>query len=844
MTTTHKLLTTPSTTHEPIRWKGQEVYKYYPRLKSFLTTNLGEQYANFFARPQVRRGAKGRPEIVWFSDDLGVGYFEGSAAGGDKAALDIEDVFRAKIAEWETGSSEEADWATLLELCLDNAQGGKIFTDGETDVLAGWALRPLRAITGSPLGRTLPTTGAAITPPVVSPPPSASEDPPPAPAAAPSEETSSEPIDEPTFEPEPVSEPDFVPEPEPEAVAEVAESEPAREKGFLARYWWLLLLLLLLIGGLAWWLSGPPAVPLLPENPNVLVPIDSTDIGMDADSNAVVVTNRINILLRPPNTNMETFARDFKAAYSGPDYQVIYYDTMLARLQLIVPKSERVRIMEELPGKLPDYDLLIFPESMYQNQAIPSDPLFRNPAASWYFGMINASPAWDISYGSEGVIVAVVDDGCDMNHPEFKDRIVRPYNAINRNSGVYGGARHQHGTHVAGTAIAARNNQEGLAGIAPDCLLMPIQVADRQGQLPSTAIVDGVLYAINNGAKVINLSLGKQFGPFLKLRPRAYQEQMIKQAFVAEEAFWAAIINIAEENGVTIVFAAGNDGVLAGIDPMQRSPLSIKVSAVGKDGRRASFSNYGDYSTISAPGVEIVSSIPGSSYKQMQGTSMAAPIVTGAVALAQSVNPDLTPKDIRELLVRTGRPIDPSIGPLIQLGAFIRAANEAGGNINPPPGETDECADINRQIDELQRRIDELKQGCDDYSTTPDTMKMTPKPDDLDFTLGKWKSTTPLNNVATGEQLTLFFRFLADQTGELTILEPSGNRCTSDLRLRRDKRELKISQPTPAVCRADNSAYPPYNFTCSPDASGTVICQGVNQQNASNRVTFKLVKVN
>lgn len=844
MATTQKLLITPITTHEPIRWKGQEVYKYYPRLRSFLTTNMGETYANFFARPQVRRGGKGRPEILWLSDDLNSGYTEGSAAEGDKGAMEMEDTFRVKIAEWKNGSSEESDWATLLELCLDNSQGGEIFSDGETDVLAGWALRPLRAVTGGPFGRRIPKAASAVIPPVV-PPVIASEpipeNPSPAPASAPKESVSQIP------EPFPAGETASVTEPPPVAESPVEENatpEPSRDKGFFARFWWLLLLLALLLGGLIWWLTRPPAAPLLPKSPNVLVPIDSTDIGMDEDSNAIIVNNRINVLLKPPKKDMEAFARDFKAAYPGPDYRVIYYDTMLARLQLVVPKAERTKIMDELAGKLPAYDLLVFPESMYENQAKPSDPGFRNSDVSWYFDVIDAPPAWDISYGSDRVIVGIVDDGCDLNHPEFSDRIVRPYNVISRSPNVYGGANHQHGTHVAGTAVAARNNKEGLAGIAPDCLLMPIQVADRSARLPSTAIVDGVLYAINNGAKVINLSLGKQFGPFMKYRPRAYQEQMIRQAFVAEAAFWAAIFDIAEENGVTVICAAGNDEVLAGIDPMQRSPLSINVSAIGRNGRRAKFSNYGDYSTISAPGVDIYSSIPGSTYGKKQGTSMAAPIVTGAVALAKSVNPDLTPKEIRELLVQTARPGDPSIGPTLQLGAFVQAANAAAGNTNPPAGQPDECEDINRQIEDLQRQIEDLKRGCDDYSVNPDTMKMSPKPDDLDFTIGRWKSTTPINNIVTGEQLTLFFRFLPDQTGELTILEPSGNRCSSGLLLRRTKRELSIRQPTPSVCRANNSAYPPYTFTCSPDVSGTVICEGVNQQNSSNRLTFKLVKVN
>jgi hypothetical protein len=206
---------------------------------------------------------------------------------------------------------------------------------------------------------------------------------------------------------------------------------------------------------------------------------------------------------------------------------------------------------------------------------------------------------------------------------------------------------------------------------------MPIQVADEQGRMTVTSILDGVIYAIYQGADVINISLGTDFEG-LDQYPERLQRDLINNHFKEEERLWNEVSRIAASHNVIIVAAAGNDNILAGVDAMQRPKNIIIVSALDKNNRqlgRAEFSNYGEYSTVSAPGVEIYSCYE-RSYTMMQGTSMASPIVAGAVALMKSLKPDLTAEQAICILQSTGKPVNGDVGPLIQLDkALLKVKN-------------------------------------------------------------------------------------------------------------------------------------------------------------------------
>ena len=203
---------------------------------------------------------------------------------------------------------------------------------------------------------------------------------------------------------------------------------------------------------------------------------------------------------------------------------------------------------------------------------------------------------------------------------------------------------------------------------------MPVQVADARGLMTTTSVLDGILYSLYQGADVINVSLGGQFSGLSQYNGDI-QENLISNHFKEEERLWRRVMRIAASHNSTLVIAAGNDNVLAGIDPLQRPELFITVSATDRSNRmvvKTKFSNYGPYSTISAPGAGIFSTVGKNGYATMEGTSMAAPVVAGAVALMKSLNNAITTKQIICILQTTGLQTQGNIGRLIQLDKALQ----------------------------------------------------------------------------------------------------------------------------------------------------------------------------
>jgi subtilisin family serine protease len=406
---------------------------------------------------------------------------------------------------------------------------------------------------------------------------------------------------------------------------------------------------------------------VLPPQQGVLPPI--TDNPEIIPGNPTIIDNRLNVLMENEDKSILDFAKAFKAKYPDEKYKIVYYDNVVKRLQIEIPKEEREQLKQEIPMKFsPEYELFVFDETLFESSFSPNDPAFKDTNKAWYLHAINAPQAWDITRGSEKVTVAIVDNGFNLKHPELSSKVVQPYNVWKHSDEIFP-QQVDHGTHVAGTALAIANNGIGICGIAPNCKFMPIQVANEQGIMTTTSVLDGILYALYQGADVINVSLGSQFKELAQL-PESEQKNFINNRFKEEERLWREIMRIAAKHNSTIVIAAGNDNMLAGIDAIQRPELFITVSAVDKNSRnftKANFSNYGNYSTISAPGVGIYSTVGSNDYQIMDGTSMAAPIVTGAVALMKSIKSSLTTKQIICILQNTGLATQGNIGKLIQL---------------------------------------------------------------------------------------------------------------------------------------------------------------------------------
>ena len=427
---------------------------------------------------------------------------------------------------------------------------------------------------------------------------------------------------------------------------------------------------------------GDPGFEFLPEHPNKPIPIDDGDIIDDEDGNRRIIANRLNVLLDDDALTINQFAADFKAVYTGDQYQIIYADPIIKRLQLQIPEDERVQIKNELVQRLPEQytpnNVFVWDEALMTRSFVPNDSRIGE---CWYHNAIKTYAAWDVTMGNEDIVVAIVDDGINLRHNEFRNKIVKPYNVFTQSEDVRE-SEVGHGTHVAGLAIASANNQSGIAGVAPNCKLMPIQVFDRDGYCSTMSVLDGVLYAVYNGADVVNLSLGMMINAQL---PSAAQQELINSYFKEEERVWKKVFSIANRNNTAIIIAAGNENLMAGIEPMHRSQDVIVVAAVGEDHNplhsKANFSNYGSYTDVSAPGVDILSTMGNGKYETMSGTSMAAPIVAGAVALIKSVNRPLSTAQIRTILQETGVEVNGNIGKLIQLDKALAKAQNADVNL-------------------------------------------------------------------------------------------------------------------------------------------------------------------
>jgi thermitase len=268
-------------------------------------------------------------------------------------------------------------------------------------------------------------------------------------------------------------------------------------------------------------------------------------------------------------------------------------------------------------------------EVQYSYLQTVNDPLYSDQRVD--FNSINAEKAWDIYKPQKRPIVAVIDSGIDMNHPDLKSLIVKPYNAISPGQPPYDDVGH--GTHVAGIVGAMTNNNLGVASLSKGVAIMPVKVGDRY-TLSSIDIANGIYYAVDHGASIINISIGGGYSQYV------------------EEA-----CNYAYEKGVLVIAAAGNESTN---DPLGSYPAAhnnvLAVAAYDSStGEIAGFSNYGDWVSVAAPGVDILSTIPGG-YYDLDGTSMAAPMVTSLAAMLKSQDPTLSSNQIRWMIEYSSAP--------------------------------------------------------------------------------------------------------------------------------------------------------------------------------------------
>jgi thermitase len=237
------------------------------------------------------------------------------------------------------------------------------------------------------------------------------------------------------------------------------------------------------------------------------------------------------------------------------------------------------------------------------------DPYLSN---AWHLSKINADVAWGTTMGSPSVTIAIVDTGIDYTHPDLSGKVTLgpDYGSNDSNPMDTQG----HGTHVAGIAGAKANNGIGAAGVCPGCQLMAVKVfPDGSSSASHFAIAQGITWAADNGADVINLSLGG----------------------TSSSSTMQSAVDYAWQHGVVVVAAAGNSATSVPHYPGAYTNV-IAVGSTTSSDTLSSFSNYGSWVDVTAPGSSIFSTIKGGGYQSWSGTSMASPVVAGAAGLAFS----------------------------------------------------------------------------------------------------------------------------------------------------------------------------------------------------------------
>lgn len=400
---------------------------------------------------------------------------------------------------------------------------------------------------------------------------------------------------------------------------------------------------------------------------------------------AVLIVIVLFALLGCSQSNSQVASPRFNDAaqgISGPQALASSSDTVAAQPVLIgfknVPGVSGQSIVTAAGGKV-KYAYHRIPVVAASLSPSAIDNLLKNPNVAyiepdaqahatvettpWGITKVNAPQVWGLNYFGAGVKVAVLDTGIDYNHPDLSPVYSGGYDFVNNDS--YPMDDHGHGTHVSGT-IAAVANSFGVVGAAPGVSLYGVKVLDSGGSGFYSDIIAGIQWSIDNQIKVVNMSLGGNYG----------------------STSLEVICNSAYNAGVLVVAAAGNDGRANGsgdtVDYPGRYSSVLAVAATDSSDKRASFSSTGPALDLSAPGVNVLSDIPGSATGIKSGTSMATPHVSGCAALVFSSG-NYTNQQVWDRLTTTAKDLGATGFDTLYGYGLVDAYAAVTGTPPPPP---------------------------------------------------------------------------------------------------------------------------------------------------------------
>ncbi|MDH5718471.1 MAG: S8 family serine peptidase [Spirochaetia bacterium] len=294
-------------------------------------------------------------------------------------------------------------------------------------------------------------------------------------------------------------------------------------------------------------------------------------------------------------------------------------ETRLVRVSSALPYNE---ILLEIASD----ERVLFVEPNYISRAFITNVNDSLISSQWGLEKIQMPYAWDVEKGSSGLNIAVLDTGINTSLTEFSGRLLSGYNYIDNSSDV--NDDNDHGTMVAGIIGANTNNDTGIAGINWHSKIIPVKILDNDGMGNYHIMAHGIRFAVDNGAKIINISAGGY----------AYSNTI-------QEA-----VKYARDNGVLIVAAAGNDGTNLSVYPAVEYGV-LGVGATDENDEIDQNSNFGNYVDVLAPGINIVSLNRDGGAKNASGSSMAAPFVAGLASLLLSEDSSLTHDEIANIII-------------------------------------------------------------------------------------------------------------------------------------------------------------------------------------------------